>query len=69
MLSQSSGSGSSGSAAAGDGAGMATWGGQIKALIRDAIKLAEQCKADTAQAFVEGMAQGIGGRGNDAALH
>ena len=36
MLSQGSGTGSSGSAAAGDGAGMATWGGQIKGLIRDA---------------------------------
>ncbi|MFM8557403.1 MAG: cell envelope integrity protein TolA, partial [Betaproteobacteria bacterium] len=36
LLSQGAGSGTSGSAAAGDGAAMATWGGQIKALIRDA---------------------------------
>ena len=36
LLSQGAGTGSSGSSAAGDGAGMVTWGGQIKALIRDA---------------------------------
>lgn len=40
-----------------------------KALVRDAQRLAEQCKADTVRAFVEGMSGEISVHAPDASIH